>query len=88
MKQDEFERAYAARSGMTIEEFRAELIGLPCACTEEGCEGWAAIERDDPYRISMHLKHGAPDDMLAWAKRQLEERSLRDTATAPNETVA
>ncbi len=74
LTQDEFERAYAKRSDMTIEEFRAHLIGLPCNCTEEGCEGWAAIDRD-PYRIDSHLKHSAPD-ILVWAKRQIEEPSL------------
>ena len=39
---DEFEAAYAARSGVTVEFLhehgrRAE----PCGCGEDDCEGWA-----------------------------------------------
>lgn len=58
--QDEFERAYAERSGMTIDEFRAWLIGLPCACGEETCEGWFAVSRD-PDHIAEYLDFYAPE---------------------------
>jgi hypothetical protein len=41
MTAEEFERQYAARSGITVEQLR-ELgrIVAPCDCGEEGCEGW------------------------------------------------
>jgi len=41
MTAEEFERAYAERSGITVERLR-ELgrIVAPCDCGEEGCEGW------------------------------------------------
>ena len=41
MTAEEFERQYAARSGITVTRLR-ELgrIVAPCDCGEEGCEGW------------------------------------------------
>lgn len=60
LTQDEFERGYAERSGMSIEEFRAWRIGLPCGCEDESCPGWAAVSRD-PDSINEHLDFYAPD---------------------------
>jgi hypothetical protein len=41
---DEFERAYAERSGVTVERLR-ELgrTVRPCDCGDPGCEGWQSI---------------------------------------------
>lgn len=54
---DEFERAYAERSGVTVEWLRKQgLTVRPCDCGEEGCEGWqsvsqeAAADIDDPEK--------------------------------------
>lgn len=48
MTAEEFERAYAERSGMTVERLR-ELgqTVRPCDCGWDGCEGWqmVSIER-------------------------------------------
>lgn len=41
IEKDEFERSYAERSGMTVEELRE--LGcrvVPCDCDYEGCQGW------------------------------------------------
>lgn len=47
MTADEFEAAYAARSGLTVERLR-ELgrVVLPCRCGEEGCEGWQSLSAE------------------------------------------
>jgi hypothetical protein len=44
MTAEEFERAYAERSGITVERLR-ELgrIVAPCDCGEEICEGWQSL---------------------------------------------
>ena len=54
---EEFERAYAARSGLSVSELREMgRVVRPCGCGEEGCEGWqsvsaeAAAEIDDPAK--------------------------------------
>jgi hypothetical protein len=44
---EEFERQYAARSGMTVDQLRAlDRVVLPCLCEEDGCEGWQMISRE------------------------------------------
>ncbi len=60
MTQDEFERVFAERSKMTLEEYRAHWIGLPCGCADESCEGWASVRRG-PDAINEHLDFYAPD---------------------------
>lgn len=47
MTRDEFESAYAARSGMTVD--RLHELGrraYPCRCLEEICEGWQMISHE------------------------------------------
>lgn len=46
MTADEFERAYAARSGVTVDELREYRTVRPCACGEDGCEGWQSISHE------------------------------------------
>lgn len=43
MTAEEFERAYAERSGRTVEELRRYRTVRPCDCDYEGCEGWQSI---------------------------------------------
>lgn len=44
----EFEIMYAARSGLSAAELfggeHPELVALPCACEDELCKGWAAVD--------------------------------------------
>jgi hypothetical protein len=41
MTAEEFERQYAERSGITVEQLRAlGRIVAPCHCAAEICEGW------------------------------------------------
>lgn len=43
----EFEVAYAARSGVTVDWLRAQgRVVMPCECEQDGCEGWQSINRD------------------------------------------
>jgi hypothetical protein len=44
---DDFERAYAERSGLTVERLR-ELgrVVVPCRCGDDDCEGWASVSRE------------------------------------------
>lgn len=38
----DFERAYAERSGVTVDELHSwGRYAEPCDCDYEGCEGWA-----------------------------------------------
>lgn len=73
MNQDEFERDYAKRTGVTVTQFRDHMIGLPCACEDAECRGWAAVSRD-PETIAEHLRYFAPfgsEDALASRLRKL-----------------
>src|SRR5690606_6463421 len=68
MTRTEFVRAYAARSGLDdewavlgfIKVGESTKIAMPCACGEEGCEGWAMIGAE---HISHHLAFNAPDKL-------------------------
>ena len=45
----EFERLYAMRSGLTVDETRAlGLRPVRCHCDYEGCRGWYMSSRDAP----------------------------------------
>lgn len=44
---EEFERAYAERSGITVEELRAlGRVVVRCRCGEPGCKGWASVSTE------------------------------------------
>lgn len=48
MTADEFEAAYAARSGVTVEQLHGwGRHAEPCDCGDETCEGWAMAHRED-----------------------------------------
>jgi hypothetical protein len=45
-----FEREYAERSGVTVDWLRSmERIVVPCACGDELCQGWAMVNRNEPW---------------------------------------
>ena len=47
MTAEEFERAYAERGHMTVEQLRGYgRVVRPCACDYEGCEGWMSVHRE------------------------------------------
>lgn len=41
-----FERAYARRSGFSVEILRKHRTVRPCDCGEDGCEGWQSISHE------------------------------------------
>lgn len=44
---EEFERAYAERSGMTVEKLRSlGRVVVRCRCGELGCKGWASVPQE------------------------------------------
>lgn len=44
MNQEEFEKRYAERSGLTVKELRDLGITIePCDCGDEICLGWRAV---------------------------------------------
>jgi hypothetical protein len=51
MTRDEFEVAYAARSGLTVERLH-ELgqYAYPCRCDFEHCPGWAMLSTEEIER--------------------------------------
>lgn len=47
MTRDEFERAYATRSGLPVEQLYAMgLHAEPCTCDDAMCEGWQMLGPD------------------------------------------
>jgi len=62
----EFVRAYAARSGLSdkyavlgiLDVAGTVLVALPCACDDEGCEGWAMLGASN---VNSHLELYAPE---------------------------
>ena len=43
MTKEEFERGYQVRSNITSDFYKECLVTLPCSCSDEGCNGWAAV---------------------------------------------
>lgn len=39
----EFERQYAARSGLTVDSIRRDSRVVPCDCGDDICEGWGMV---------------------------------------------
>lgn len=65
---EDFERAYAERSGVTVSWLRASRAVRPCTCGDDSCEGWqslsfeAAAEYDKQcvppaHRLFMSRRH-------------------------------
>ena len=49
---EQFERAYAGRAGMSVEQLRSlGRVVRPCSCGDDLCEGWQSISAE----------HAAPD---------------------------
>lgn len=49
MTREEFEAAYAARSGVTVAELHSlGRHAVPCDCGSDMCEGWAMTNLDEP----------------------------------------
>ena len=45
---EEFERQYAARSGVSVKWLRQQgRVVRPCQCDYEECEGWQSVNRED-----------------------------------------
>ena len=44
MTKEEFEKSYAEKSNMTVEELRELGVTIePCDCEDELCHGWQAV---------------------------------------------
>jgi hypothetical protein len=44
---EEFERGYAKRSGLTVEELRSHgRVVVRCWCGDRSCDGWASVSAD------------------------------------------
>jgi hypothetical protein len=45
---DEFERHYAERSGLTVDELRVYgRVVVRCRCDDPKCEGWASVSKEN-----------------------------------------
>ena len=62
MTAEEFEHAYAQRSGKTVEELRKFRTVRPCECGQDGCEGWQSISYERAKEWD-----AAPDDEKRFA---------------------
>jgi hypothetical protein len=69
MTRAEFIKAYAKRSGVNHHPYALlgfldcggrVLIALPCACGDEGCEGWAMMSAE---HVDHHLQFRAPEPL-------------------------
>lgn len=50
MTLEEFEAAYAERSGVTVEWLHGHgRYGAPCDCEEPLCEGWQMLFREENH---------------------------------------
>lgn len=59
MTKDEFIAGYCERSKISWEKLSQHRVALPCACGEDGCDGWAMVT-NDPLSIETHNKLYAP----------------------------
>ena len=59
MIKEEFENNYAINSGLTLERYRELFVALPCACSYEGCQGWATVSNNE-MSIKLHMELYAP----------------------------
>lgn len=49
-----FERAYAARSSMTVDQLRSRgRVVRPCDCGSEDCEGWQNMSQESAYNYDL-----------------------------------
>jgi hypothetical protein len=48
---DEFMRAYAARSKVTVEWLSQYRTVRPCDCEYDGCEGWQMVSHEHAAEI-------------------------------------
>jgi len=47
MTQDEFISGYCERSGVTWDWLSKHQKAIPCACGEDGCEGWMMVDNNE-----------------------------------------
>jgi hypothetical protein len=59
MTKDEFIAGYCRRSGVTWEYLSQHKTALPCACGENGCDGWAMVSNNE-LAIKAHMDLYAP----------------------------
>ncbi len=79
MDKQEFESAYASRSGLTIDR----LYGIGghaevCECGEDDCEGWKMVfpeHNDDLWAALVMLNEDCT--RRAWGLKQLEQSTMR-----------
>jgi len=54
MTQDDFERSYAARSGITVNALRDMGLRVePCACAQGSCRGWQMTTEHERLQLSI-----------------------------------
>ena len=78
MTRAEFISAYAERSQLSdrwkvlgfIDVDGRTLLAMPCACGDEGCEGWAMVSAE---RVSDHLSRSAPEKLRTAYREALGE---------------
>lgn len=49
MTKQQFIKNYCERSGITEQEFLETQVALPCNCSYEDCEKWAAVSNNENY---------------------------------------
>lgn len=59
MTKEDFIAGYCERSGVTWNELSQFEVALPCACGEDGCNGWAMVS-NNPLSIKAHMDLRAP----------------------------
>jgi hypothetical protein len=75
-----FERAYAERSGVSVEELRAlGRVIVPCACGDALCEGWQSVNRRSVLQDA--FLHADADGTAAGTFEQALARAVREYAS-------
>lgn len=66
MTAEEFEKQYAARSGITVEQLREMgRIVAPCHCGEDMCEGWQSttqerLDEEKAWKVALRTPYLYP----------------------------
>lgn len=65
MLKDEFEKGYAERSGITVEDLHKHgQEAVPCDCGEESCRGWAMRTTGRDQKDNICEQCGAEIELL------------------------
>ena len=74
MTADQFEKAYAARTKISVRELRSYgRVVRPCTCDEDGCEGWQSVNSES-WEEDQRLRGEQLQEAADAQREELEDR--------------